>query len=130
MATKIWKKYPSFPLTFTKTSMQNCKIVSCFCGLLRKQAWTFCTYFNFLPIINLTFFKFQVSNEQLIPDASIPITFTKDNRVHIGQKIEMRVVTLGIVIYSKYNKHSNEPSFTVFGPIEPLGHYWKFLQYC
>ena len=42
------------------------------------------------------FFKFQVSNEQLIPDASIPITFTKDNRVHIGQKIEMRVVTLGL----------------------------------
>jgi len=38
----------------------------------------------------------EVSNEQLIPDASIPITFTKDNRVHIGQKIEMRVVTLGL----------------------------------
>jgi len=28
--------------------------------------------------------------------ASIPITFTKDNRVHIGPKIEMRVVTLGL----------------------------------
>ena len=26
----------------------------------------------------------------------IPITFTKDNRVHIGPKIEMRVVTLGL----------------------------------
>ena len=38
----------------------------------------------------------EISNQQVIPDASIPITFTKDNRVHIGQKIEMRVVTLGL----------------------------------
>lgn len=37
-----------------------------------------------------------VGNEHLFPDASIPITFTKDNRVHIGPKIEMRVVTLGL----------------------------------
>jgi len=29
-------------------------------------------------------------------DASVPITFTKDNRVHIGPHIEMRVVTLGL----------------------------------
>ncbi|XP_059099127.1 E3 ubiquitin-protein ligase TRIM23-like [Tigriopus californicus] len=33
---------------------------------------------------------------QVQPDASIPITFTRDNRVHIGPKIEMRVVTLGL----------------------------------
>ena len=38
----------------------------------------------------------EIDNETLIPDASIPITFTKDNRVHIGPKIEMRVVTLGL----------------------------------
>ena len=38
----------------------------------------------------------EINNESLIPDASIPITFTKDNRVHIGPKIEMRVVTLGL----------------------------------
>lgn len=38
----------------------------------------------------------EISHQQLIPDACIPITFTKDNRVHIGQKIEMRVVTLGL----------------------------------
>ena len=38
----------------------------------------------------------EINNETLIPDASIPITFTKDNRVHIGPKIEMRVVTLGL----------------------------------
>ena len=31
-----------------------------------------------------------------IPEASIPVTFTKDNRVHIGPKIEMRVITLGL----------------------------------
>jgi tripartite motif-containing protein 23 len=38
----------------------------------------------------------DINNEQLFPDASIPITFTKDNRVHIGPKIEMRAVTLGL----------------------------------
>ncbi|KAK4298429.1 hypothetical protein Pmani_029221 [Petrolisthes manimaculis] len=32
----------------------------------------------------------------LAPDPSIPITFTKDNRIHIGARIEMRVVTLGL----------------------------------
>ena len=30
------------------------------------------------------------------PDSAIPVTFTKDNRAHIGPKIEMRVVTLGL----------------------------------
>jgi len=34
--------------------------------------------------------------DQLLADGSIPITFTKDNRVHIGPKIEMRVITLGL----------------------------------
>ncbi|XP_018517789.1 E3 ubiquitin-protein ligase TRIM23 [Lates calcarifer] len=29
-------------------------------------------------------------------DAGIPVTFTKDNRVHIGPKMEIRVVTLGL----------------------------------
>ncbi|XP_070564281.1 E3 ubiquitin-protein ligase TRIM23-like [Ptychodera flava] len=29
-------------------------------------------------------------------DGNIPITFTKDNRVHIGPKLEMRVVILGL----------------------------------
>lgn len=38
----------------------------------------------------------ELTPEQLQPDPSIPITFTKDNRVHIGPKIEMRVVTLGL----------------------------------
>ena len=38
----------------------------------------------------------DVDNEHALPDSSIPITFTKDNRVHIGAKIEMRVVTLGL----------------------------------
>uniref|UniRef100_A0A0A9XQF0 RING-type E3 ubiquitin transferase n=1 Tax=Lygus hesperus TaxID=30085 RepID=A0A0A9XQF0_LYGHE len=36
----------------------------------------------------------QLSPDQFNPD--IPITFTKDNRVHIGPKIEMRVVALGL----------------------------------
>ena len=36
--------------------------------------------------------------DHLLPalDSAIPVTFTKDNRVHIGPKIEMRVVTLGL----------------------------------
>ncbi|KAK7495901.1 hypothetical protein BaRGS_00012891 [Batillaria attramentaria] len=34
--------------------------------------------------------------DQLALEPTIPITFTKDNRVHIGPKIEMRVVTLGL----------------------------------
>ncbi|KAK2711746.1 E3 ubiquitin-protein ligase TRIM23-like isoform X2 [Artemia franciscana] len=34
--------------------------------------------------------------EQLQPDASIPITFTKNNRVQIGPKVEARVITLGL----------------------------------
>jgi tripartite motif-containing protein 23 len=38
----------------------------------------------------------ELGPEQLQPDASIPITFTKDNRVHIGPKMEIRVVTLGL----------------------------------
>ncbi|XP_022167021.1 E3 ubiquitin-protein ligase TRIM23-like [Myzus persicae] len=38
----------------------------------------------------------ELGPEQLQPDPSIPITFTKDNRVHIGPKMEIRVVTLGL----------------------------------
>ena len=42
--------------------------------------------------------QFAGVTEQLAPslDSAIPVTFTKDNRVHIGPKIEMRVVTLGL----------------------------------
>jgi len=38
----------------------------------------------------------EISPDQLLLDPTMPITFTKDNRVHIGPKIEMRVVTLGL----------------------------------
>ena len=34
--------------------------------------------------------------EQLHLNPNVPITFTKDNRAHIGPKMEMRVVTLGL----------------------------------
>ena len=42
--------------------------------------------------------QFSGVTDQLAPtlDSAIPITFTKDNRVHIGPKIEMRVVILGL----------------------------------
>merc|ERR1712012_469691 len=42
--------------------------------------------------------QFAGISDQLAPtlDSAVPITFTKDNRVHIGPKIEMRVVTLGL----------------------------------
>lgn len=38
----------------------------------------------------------ELGQDRLYPDPNIPITFTKDNRVHIGPKMEMRVVTLGL----------------------------------
>ena len=38
----------------------------------------------------------EVSPDRLPLDPAMPITFTKDNRVHIGPKIEMRIVTLGL----------------------------------
>jgi tripartite motif-containing protein 23 len=38
----------------------------------------------------------ELTPDQLALDSAIPVTFTKDNRVHIGPKIEMRVVTLGL----------------------------------
>ncbi|XP_038068546.1 E3 ubiquitin-protein ligase TRIM23-like [Patiria miniata] len=40
--------------------------------------------------------QFTDMQEHLQLDASIPVTFTKDNRVHIGPKMEMRVVVLGL----------------------------------
>ncbi|CAH1244248.1 TRIM23 [Branchiostoma lanceolatum] len=40
--------------------------------------------------------QFSDLPEQLHMDPGIPLTFTKDNRVHIGPKMEMRVVTLGL----------------------------------
>ncbi|XP_033738589.1 E3 ubiquitin-protein ligase TRIM23-like [Pecten maximus] len=40
--------------------------------------------------------QFSEVPDQLPLDPTIPITFTKDNRVHIGPKIEMRVVILGL----------------------------------
>ncbi|XP_033636620.1 E3 ubiquitin-protein ligase TRIM23-like [Asterias rubens] len=40
--------------------------------------------------------QFTDMHEHVQLDACIPITFTKDNRVHIGPKMEMRVVVLGL----------------------------------
>ncbi|XP_014784130.1 E3 ubiquitin-protein ligase TRIM23 [Octopus bimaculoides] len=40
--------------------------------------------------------QFSELPDQLPLDPTIPITFTRDNRVHIGPKMEMRVVTLGL----------------------------------
>ncbi|XP_005107065.1 E3 ubiquitin-protein ligase TRIM23 [Aplysia californica] len=40
--------------------------------------------------------QFMGLPDQIALEPTIPITFTKDNRVHIGPKIEMRVVTLGL----------------------------------
>ncbi|KAL4235773.1 E3 ubiquitin-protein ligase trim23 [Mactra antiquata] len=40
--------------------------------------------------------QFSDLQEHINLDPQIPITFTKDNRVHIGPKIEMRVVILGL----------------------------------
>ena len=35
-------------------------------------------------------------SDQLLLDSRIPLAFTKDNRVHIGPNVEMRVVLLGL----------------------------------
>jgi tripartite motif-containing protein 23 len=40
--------------------------------------------------------QFLETAELCPSDGSIPIAFTKDNRVHIGPKMEMRVVALGL----------------------------------
>ncbi|XP_071116961.1 E3 ubiquitin-protein ligase TRIM23-like [Haliotis cracherodii] len=51
---------------------------------------------NLLDTIQKQQQQFLDLPDQLALDPTIPITFTKDNRVHIGPKIEMRVVTLGL----------------------------------
>ena len=40
--------------------------------------------------------QFLETAELCASDGSIPIAFTKDNRIHIGPKMEMRVVALGL----------------------------------
>ncbi|KAJ8339408.1 hypothetical protein SKAU_G00361940 [Synaphobranchus kaupii] len=40
--------------------------------------------------------QFTELADHILLDAGIPVTFTKDNRVHIGPKMEIRVVTLGL----------------------------------
>ena len=52
--------------------------------------------------------QFTGITDQLAPtlDSAIPITFTKDNRVHIGPKIEMRVVILGLDAGKRLNYFS------------------------
>ncbi|XP_041044882.1 E3 ubiquitin-protein ligase TRIM23 isoform X4 [Carcharodon carcharias] len=40
--------------------------------------------------------QFTELSDHIQLDASIPVTFTKDNRVHIGPKMEIRVVTIGL----------------------------------
>ncbi|XP_010791679.1 E3 ubiquitin-protein ligase TRIM23 isoform X2 [Notothenia coriiceps] len=40
--------------------------------------------------------QFTELEDHIQLDAGIPVTFTKDNRVHIGPKMEIRVVTLGL----------------------------------
>nr|CAB3267237.1 ZF(Bbox/RING)-4 zinc finger protein [Phallusia mammillata] len=41
-------------------------------------------------------FSEQTSAASDALDPAIPVTFTKDNRIHIGRKLEIRVVTLGL----------------------------------
>lgn len=51
---------------------------------------------NLLETLQLHQQHFLEASERITLDASIPVTFTKDNRVHIGRKMEMRVVVLGL----------------------------------
>ncbi|XP_037658074.1 E3 ubiquitin-protein ligase TRIM23 isoform X5 [Choloepus didactylus] len=73
-------------------------------------------------------------------DASIPVTFTKDNRVHIGPKMEIRVVTLGLdgagkttILFKLKQDEFMQPIPTIGGKhkLRPLWkHYYLNTQGC
>ncbi|XP_066600826.1 E3 ubiquitin-protein ligase TRIM23-like [Prorops nasuta] len=72
----------------------------------------------------------QLGPDFLTPESSIPITFTKDNRVHIGTKIDMRVVILGLDGAGKTSILSAIRGITLSGPpIPTIGFNVESLQY-
>ncbi|XP_076639003.1 E3 ubiquitin-protein ligase TRIM23 [Colletes latitarsis] len=72
----------------------------------------------------------QLGPDFLTPEASIPIIFSKDNRVYIGTKIDMRVVILGLDGAGKTSILSAMRGITLSGPpIPTIGFNVESLEY-
>lgn len=70
-------------------------------SILNYEDWKLLTSFDKIKNILVSLEKQQQHYSQLGPDfltpeSSIPIIFSRDNRVHIGTKIDMRIVILGL----------------------------------
>ncbi|XP_012271063.1 E3 ubiquitin-protein ligase TRIM23-like [Orussus abietinus] len=72
----------------------------------------------------------QLSPDLLTPESSIPIIFSRDNRVHIGTKIDMRVVILGLDGAGKTSILSAMRGMTLSSPpIPTIGFNVESLEY-
>ncbi|XP_076167547.1 E3 ubiquitin-protein ligase TRIM23 isoform X2 [Ptiloglossa arizonensis] len=72
----------------------------------------------------------QLSPDFLTPESSIPIIFSRDNRVHIGTKIDIRVVILGLDDAGKTSILSAMRGITLSGPpIPTIGFNVESLEY-
>ncbi|CAK9818152.1 E3 ubiquitin-protein ligase TRIM23 [Anthophora plagiata] len=72
----------------------------------------------------------QLGHNFLTPESSIPIIFSRDNRVHIGTKIDMRVVILGLDGAGKTSILSAMRGITLSGPpIPTIGFNVESLEY-
>ncbi|XP_076684556.1 E3 ubiquitin-protein ligase TRIM23 isoform X2 [Andrena cerasifolii] len=72
----------------------------------------------------------QLGPDFLTPESSIPIIFSRDNRVHIGTKIDMRVVILGLDGAGKTSILSAIRGVTLSGPpIPTIGFNVESLEY-
>jgi len=63
-------------------------------------------------------------------DAAIPVAFTKDNRVHIGPKMEMRVVALGLDGAGKTSILFKMKQDEFVSPITTIGNSLFFSCFC
>ncbi|KAF7391624.1 hypothetical protein HZH68_011167 [Vespula germanica] len=72
----------------------------------------------------------QLGPDFLKPESSIPIIFSRDNRVHIGTKIDMRAVILGLDGAGKTSILSAMRGITLSGPpISTIGFNVESLEY-
>ncbi|XP_076757086.1 E3 ubiquitin-protein ligase TRIM23 isoform X2 [Xylocopa sonorina] len=72
----------------------------------------------------------QLGPDFLTPESSIPIIFSRDNRVHIGTKIDLRVVILGLDGAGKTSILSAMRGITLSQPpIPTIGFNVEILQY-
>ncbi|XP_076237677.1 E3 ubiquitin-protein ligase TRIM23 isoform X2 [Calliopsis andreniformis] len=72
----------------------------------------------------------QLGPDFLTPESSIPIIFSRDNRVHIGTKIDMRVVILGLDGAGKTSILSAMRGVTLSSPpIPTIGFNVESLEY-